>query len=312
MKIEILVVNMSLFFSCMVFADMHISKVVIPSAGYGTRMLPCTKSIPKELLPFVNKKPAAQVIVEECLKAGLHECCFIVSEDKKAIQDYFTHSNVFEAALNNLGKLHYLDNLNTIIDHTSFSYINQREMKGLGDAVLQARDYINNEYFAVIVPDMLFLDADSVMEQVVNIAREYNATVIAVQKVAPEHIHAYGTIKIGTTLNEKLFEISDLVEKPKTAAQAPSLYAIMGRYVFSPTIFDAIEAIADKAHGEIQLTDAITYLVNHGERVLAYDIDGTLFDIGQPHGWFAANVYLGMQDPTCVQHIKELLPNIKI
>ena len=159
-------------------------------------------------------------------------------------------------------------------------------MKGLGHAVLMAKPYIQNqEYFGVILPDMIFFETYSVMQQIALIAKKYQACVIAVQKVAPEEIHAYGTIKIGSRITEKLFEVVGLVEKPKAPALAPSLYAIMGRYIFSSSsIFEAIEQIAPYAQGEIQLTDAIEYLVKKGERVLACDVDGKLFDIGQPQG----------------------------
>lgn len=274
--------------------SMELNTVVIPSAGYGTRLLPCTKSVPKELLPLLNKKPAAQEIVEECLKAGFNHCLFVVSENKTAIKDYFAHNEKLENNLKKVGKLHLLDGINEIIDTTSFSYVEQSEMKGLGHAVLMAKPYIQNqEYFGVILPDMIFFETYSVMQQIALIAKKYQACVIAVQKVAPEEIHAYGTIKIGSRITEKLFEVIGLVEKPKAPALAPSLYAIMGRYIFSSSIFEAIEQIAPYAQGEIQLTDAIEYLVKKGERVLAYDVDGKLFDIGQPQGWFAANMYLG-------------------
>lgn len=300
------------FLSCSIYAqdELAMTKVVIPAAGYGTRSLPCTKSIPKELLPLLNET-AAQKIVTECLVAGFNQCCFIVSESKKAIKHYFAPNAQFERDLKRVGKLHFLDGINALIEQVTFTYIDQPVMKGLGHAVLMAKPFINkHEYFGVILPDMFMFGAESPMLQVARIARKYKATVIAVQKVAPQEVSAYGTIKIGTTYEPGVFEVTGLVEKPKSAAVAPSLYAIMGRYIFTTSIFEAIEKIAPQAQGEIQLTDAIAYLVAHGERVIAYEVQGKLFDIGRPQGWLGANIYLGLQSPEYGEQVRTMLKEL--
>jgi UTP--glucose-1-phosphate uridylyltransferase len=281
-----------------------ITKVVIPAAGYGTRFMPFTKTVPKELLPILNR-PAIDLIVEECLQAGFNDCHIIINEDKMAIKEYLTQDGAIEKKIKAAGKSHLLAPTNNLIKHATFTYIDQTEMKGLGHAILMAKPYIQQEFFGVLLPDMLFVESDSIMQQLALLAKEYNASVIAVQKVAPEEISAYGSIKLGTQINDRLFEMIDIVEKPKNAAQAPSLYAIAGRYVFSPAIFDAIEKIAPMARGEIQLTDAMVYLAQHGERVLVYEISGRFFDTGRPHGWLEANIYFGIHSEEYGDYIKQ-------
>lgn len=286
--------------------DTPITKVVIPAAGYGTRFMPFTKTVPKELLPILNRS-AIELIIDECVQAGFTDCNLIINEDKLAIQEYLSSNGALEKKLTAAGKKHLLSSLNKLIKQASFTYINQAEMKGLGHAVLMAKLSIQNEFFGVVLPDMFFVETDSIMLKLAQLAQEYNCSVIAVQKVAPEEISAYGAIKLGTKINDRLFEMTDIVEKPKDVAHAPSLYAIVGRYVFSPSIFEAIEKIAPAANGEIQLTDAMVYLAQHGERVLVYEISSKIFDTGRPHGWLEANIYFGLHSAEYGKQIREIV-----
>ncbi len=269
---------------------MNITKVIIPAAGLGTRFLPITKSIPKEMLPLLNK-PALQYIVEEGLASGINHFCMIVSKTKPSIKQYFSPDKQLESQLTRINKIDRIKELNTVIEQSEFSYILQPEMRGLGDAVLMGKECMNNEYFGVILPDDLLFNSTPGIEQLKKVAQEHNTSVIAVVEVPKEEISSYGCVKIKNTLSDDLIEIEDVVEKPKPE-EAFSNLAIVGRYIFSPTIFDAIEAIAPHAKGEVQLTDAITHLVKNGHKVLAYKIKGTRFDLGRPHGWLEANNFV--------------------
>ena len=270
---------------------MSISKIVIPAAGFGTRFLPFTKAIPKEMLPLINK-PALQEVIEEGIASGVHEFELIISKQKPHIKEYFSHNTALEKELARLGKAELLKDINSLIDNNSFNYIIQDKMLGLGHAVLMAKKAVGNEPFGVILPDDIVFADVPCMLQLMKIAQEYNATVIAVMEVEGDEISAYGCIKPGKALSDDVLLIDDIIEKPKRS-QAFSNLGIIGRYVFTPAIFDAIEAIAPHAKGEIQLTDAITHLVKQGHKVVAYKIKGKRFDLGRPAGWLAANVYLG-------------------
>ncbi len=285
---------------------MEITKVLIPAAGYGTRWLPFTKTIPKEMAPLLNK-PALQLIVEECVQGGLTDCCIIVNEDKKAIKDYFSPDQKLEKALKQVGKADFLDGINGLISQTDFHYFDQPEMKGLAHALQMARSYINNEYFGVALPDMFFLQEESAIGQMIAIARKYRCTVISIEEVPEDQIHAYGAVKIRQKINDDLVELDDIVEKPKNAQEAPSLFAITGRYVFPPAIFDAIDAIAPQVQGEIQLTDAITHLAHNGHKVLAYRFKSKCFDTGRPPGWLAANLFLGLNSEQYGAQVQAIL-----
>ncbi len=287
---------------------MNITKVIIPAAGYGTRFLPITKSIPKEMLPLLNK-PALQEVVEESILAGIHHACLVVSENKKAIRDYFTPNSKYRYLLQQAGKEQYIEGLATLLERISFSYITQEKMLGLGHAILLSKKKMNNEMFGVILPDMVLKGQEPCLKPLVQAAQEHQATIVAVMEVPNSEISSYGSIKVGKRFSENLMEITDIIEKPKPEA-AYSNYAIFGRYIFTPAIFDAIEAVAPQANGEIQLTDAIALLAHQGHKVYAYKISGKVFDLGRPMGWLAANVYEGLQSPEYGAHIRMLLKEL--
>ncbi len=288
--------------------DMRVSKIVIPAAGYGTRFLPFTKSVPKEMLPLVNK-PALQNVIEEGIAAGVQSFCLIINEDKKSIPHYFAHDKKLQTALDALNKGALLTPLNTLIDNTTFTYINQPKMMGLGHAVLLAKDYCKNEYFGVILPDDIIADDASTIGEMIKIAQKHEAVVIGVQEVERHEISSYGCVKIKGPISDTLYAIEDVVEKPKPE-DAPSNLAIVGRYVFSPEIFSAIEEITPLAKGEIMLTDAITLLARKGHKILAYKIKGKRFDTGRPPGWVAANVYYGLQSKEYGAQIRKEIESI--
>ncbi len=288
---------------------MQISQVVIPAAGFGTRFLPITKTVPKGMLPVLNK-PALQYIVEEAAASGVHNICTIVGDEHSAIEKYFSHNKKLEAVLEKRNKFSLIEDIHTLIDQCQFTYIIQEEMLGLGHAILLAKEMVHEDYFGVILPDDIIFGPQPCLQQLIAVAQKEHAAVIAVMEVSPEEISAYGCIKIGTQLQEDLVEVVDIIEKPQPH-EAFSNRAIIGRYVLPTAIFQAIEAITPHATGEIQLTDALTHLINNGHKVLAYTIKGTRFDIGRPPGWFAANMYAGMQSPSYGTQIREIIDQLR-
>ncbi len=285
--------------------DMTVRKVVIPAAGYGTRFLPITKAIPKEMLPLLNE-PALQTIVDECNDSGLHNINFIMNKDKPEIRKFFTSDFTFRSRVQKSGKGSLIEGIESLISHCQFTYIKQPEMLGLGHAIMMAQPYIENEAFGVVLPDMVVFDTQPCMKPLVEAAQKHEATVIAVMEVPMEEISSYGSIKIGEHISDNLMEITDIIEKPKQE-EAFSNLAILGRYVFTPAIFDAIEATAPHTTGEIQLTDAIALLARQGHKVLAYKVTGNVFDLGRPQGWLAANIFLGLQSKEFGGAVRELL-----
>lgn len=284
--------------------SMQIRKIVIPAAGYGTRFLPFTKVTPKELLPLLNK-PCLQEVIEEGINSDASHFYIIDNEDKKAIENYFKPNVKLETALKKSGKSDMLASIESMINNADFSFINQPQMLGLGHAILLTKKSIGNEYFGVILPDEMIMGDTPAIGQLIEIAQRERAIVIGVQEVAADQIHAYGSIKINKDLGNGLYEVADIVEKPKNTDEAPSLFAIIGRYVFSPEIFQAIEEISPQSKGEIQLTDAIALLAKRGHKVLAYTVKGKRFDTGRPPGWLAANVYAGLNSPEYGKQIKK-------
>ncbi len=271
---------------------MNITKAVIPAAGLGTRFLPYTKAIPKEMLPILNK-PAIQLIIEEGIASHIKEFNIILNDDKQAIKHHFSVQPALEKTLKAAGKLSLLDSINTIINTAHFNYIPQPIPRGLGHAVLMAQAAIDNEYFGIFLPDEIMSGKTPALAQLITIAQKYNASVIGVQQVPQKKVSSYGIIDIKKQLEDNVFEVAHLIEKP-SIDQAPSNYAIIGRYILSPRIFDSLEIITPGAGGEIQLTDGIADMMRNGERVIAHIIDTTRYDIGIPAGWLNANIAIGL------------------
>jgi len=287
---------------------MDVVKAIIPAAGFGTRFLPFTKAVPKEMLPLVNK-PAIQYIVEEGLKSGIKNFFMITSKSKYAIENHFDSNQELELLLEEKNKNNLISGISKIIRRSNFTYIRQSEPLGLGHAILMAKHSIGKEYISILLPDDIIISKQPGLAQLIEIARQEKASVIAVQEVPTECVSSYGVIAIKKQITPKLFQISNLVEKPKQK-DAPSNLAIIGRYVLSNKIFDSLEDISTYAMGELQLTDAISHMAQNGEKVFAYKMQGTRYDIGNPLGWLKAAIGTALQDPNHAPHVRKFLAEI--
>jgi UTP--glucose-1-phosphate uridylyltransferase len=266
-----------------------IKKCLFPVAGYGTRFLPATKSMPKEMLPVVNK-PLVQYGVEEAIDAGMTDIGFVTGRGKRAIMDHFDVSYELEHQIKGSGKESYLAGIREVLDTATFSSTRQREMKGLGHAILTSKTLIGNEAFGVILADDLcFNDGDGVMAQMAKLYNQFRCSIVAIQEVPADETHKYGVIS-GVSLSEGLYRVDKMVEKPKPE-DAPSNLAIIGRYILTPDIFDLIEATPAGKNGEVQITDALMMQATNG-CVLAYQFKGQRFDCGSIDGFVDATNYV--------------------
>lgn len=279
-------------------AHMIITKAIIPAAGLGTRLLPLTKALPKEMMPLLDK-PALQYIIQEGVDAGIASFCIIMNDNKKNIvEKYFSPDPLLDAMLAQKNKSYLTKDIYALADKATMTFAPQPEPLGLGHAILMGRAFIKEgKYFCVMLPDDIVDSTIPCMHQLIAIAQTYNAAVIAVEEVPADKVSSYGIIAPKETLSHGVIEVAHLVEKP-SAQLAPSRLGIIGRYVLPYRIFDAIEAIAPHATGEIQLTDALEYLIKNGERVIACVIQGTRYDIGSIEGLLNATVSFGRkQEP---------------
>ena len=284
-----------------------IKKAVLPVAGFGTRFLPASKAIPKEMLPIIDK-PLVQYAVEEAIHIGVEEIIFIISPEKLSIKKHFDTNHGFESRLKNSKKSEMIDILNPrIFKEIKFHYIFQEEQNGLGHAVLHAEKVVGKDSFAVLLPDDLFFSKKSCLSQLHDIFNKTQSSVIAVNKIDKENIHKYGVIKPGE-IKEKLIEIEDIVEKP-TYEEAPSDIAVCGRYIFNSSIFKFLKSINFDKSGEIQLTDAIKKLLQE-ERVYASIYEGEKFDCGSKQGFVHATIALALRDKSISEDIKKIIKEI--
>ena len=261
-------------------------KCLFPVAGYGTRFLPATKSMPKEMLPVVNK-PLVQYGVEEAIEAGMTNCALVTGRGKRAIADHFDISYELEHQIAGSSKESLLGSIRDVIDQGIFTMVRQREMLGLGHAVLTGEPLIGPEPFGMVLSDDLCLNTGgpSVLAQMAQLFDEFSCSIVAVQEVPDEEIHNYGVIA-GEQLREGLYRVERMVEKPSAAA-APSNLAIIGRYILTPDIFDIIRGTPPGASGEIQITDALQQQASTGG-VIAYQFKGRRFDCGSVPGFVEA------------------------
>ncbi len=267
---------------------MSFVKAIIPAAGLGTRFLPITKVIPKELLPILNK-PAIHYIAKELIDSEIRECCLIINKEKRLLSHYFLPTNAPLKKVLSKKKSTILDSVDYLIDHLSYSYIFQKKPLGLGDAVLLANAFVENDFFSVLLPDDIITGPVPAQKQLLDSARNKQASVIGVTRVPLEKISSYGVIDVQEQINDRLFRVRKVIEKP-TVSHAPSDMAIIGRYVLDPAIFKALDLVRLRLdNSELQLTDAIEVLINQNYPVFAYLIDGDRFDIGTPTGWLQAN-----------------------
>ena len=265
-----------------------IKKCLFPAAGYGTRFLPATKATPKEMLPVLTK-PLIQYGVEEAVSAGIKTMAIVTGRGKRAIEDHFDRSYELEHQIQGTSKELLMNEIRTIISECTFSYTRQVEMKGLGHAILTGETLIGDEPFAVVLADDLCDNADAgVLEQMVKLYNKYQCSIVAIEEIPKEETSKYGVIA-GSEIEENVFDITDMVEKPEPK-DAPSNLAIIGRYILTPDIFDIIRETAPGKGGEIQITDALLTQAKQG-RVLAYKFKGRRFDCGSMDGFVEATNY---------------------
>lgn len=290
---------------------MKIRKVVIPAAGLGTRFLPATKAQPKEMLPIVDK-PTIQYIVEEAVASGIESIVIITGRSKRAIEDHFDKSIELELELNKNGKCDLLKLVDDIANMVNVIYVRQKEPLGLGHAILTAKECIGNEPFGVILGDDIVSGPKPALKQLMEAYDKCGSTILGVQRVDIKDTDKYGVI--ATEQEEgKLHKVTDLVEKPGPAA-APSDIAILGRYILTPGIFDAIERTKPGKGGEIQLTDALKIL-NDAEAMYAYEFDGKRYDVGDKLGFLKATCEFALEREDLkedfARYLKELVGGMK-
>jgi len=268
-----------------------IKKCLFPAAGYGTRFLPATKAVPKEMLPVLTK-PLLQYGIEEALSAGITNMAIITGRSKRAIEDHFDNAFELESQLIGTSKEHYLKEIKEVIKKSTFTYVRQKQMLGLGHAILSGKPLIGNEPFAVVLADDLCVyDGDGVISQMIEVYNQYQCSVIAIEEVPMNQTHKYGIIAGNLIDNSNdTYRVTDMVEKPKEES-APSNMAIIGRYILTPDIFNILKNIKPDKNGEIQITDALLVQAKQS-KVIAYKFKGRRFDCGGIEGYIQATNYL--------------------
>ncbi len=280
-----------------------IKKAIIPAAGLGTRFLPATKAMPKEMLPILDK-PTIQYIVEEAAAAGIEDIIIVTGKHKRAIEDHFDHQYELEAALQASGKTELLEKVCASTNLANIFYVRQKEQKGLGHAIWTARQFIGDEPFAVLLGDDIVESETPAIRQLMDAYEETGQSVIGVQEVEPKETHRYGIID-PLDKEGRLYPVRRFVEKPESGT-APSNLAIMGRYVLTADIFDYLENQSEGAGGEIQLTDAIERL-NVDQAVYAFDFEGNRHDVGEKLGFVKTTIEYAMKDPEMHEELKAFL-----
>lgn len=267
-----------------------IQKCLFPAAGYGTRFLPATKALPKEMLPIVTK-PLIHYGVDEAMEAGMDTMSMITGRGKRALADYFDISYELEHQIEGSQKEHLLEEIREVLKTCTFTFTRQPEMKGLGNAILCGKPLIGHEPFGVVLADDLCIreDGPGVLAQMVHVYEKYRCCVVAVMEVPKDEVHKYGVIK-GSNIEDDLIMVSDMVEKP-SAKNAPSNLAIIGRYILTPDIFDVIENTKPGKNSEVQITDSLLTQAKKG-MVLAYKFKGKRFDCGSIDGFVEATNYV--------------------
>ena len=272
-----------------------INKCLFPAAGYGTRFLPATKAVPKEMLPILTK-PLLQYGIEEALSSGINNMAIVTGRGKRAIEDHFDNSFELESQLKGTEKDHYLTEINQIINTTIISYIRQKEMRGLGHAILTGQPLIGKEPFAVVLADDLCdCEDEGVLSQMIDIYNQYNCSIVALQEVPISETDKYGIVKgIQISDSKNIFQITNMVEKPATI-DAPSNMAIIGRYILTPDIFSILKKIKPDKSGEIQITDALLVQAKKGN-VIGLKFKGKRFDCGSVKGFVQATNYFANKE----------------
>lgn len=285
---------------------MDIRKVVIPVAGWGTRSLPASKNIPKEMLPIYNK-PVVQYVVEEAMRAGVQDVVFVTNRDKGVIEDHFDYNLQLEDVLERAGKTEMLKAVRDVAEMVNIMSVRQKKQLGLGHAVLCAKEMVKNEPFAVMVGDDVMFGDDAGLVQLVRVASERNMPVIGVVEVPADKVNRYGIVQ-GDEIAPGVWSITDMVEKPAVGT-VDSRLAIVGRYVLTPDIFEHLARVKPGQGGEIQLTDALAALARE-RGMLAVKMGGLRFDAGDWVDYLSANIYIGLKDDRLCEGLKSRLREI--
>ena len=289
---------------------MNIKKAVIPAAGLGTRFLPVTKSMPKEMLPLVDF-PAIHYVVEEAVKSGINDIIIITGRGKRSIEDYFDESPELEMRLEKDGKNDLLKLVKKISSFADIHFIRQKDPKGLPDAILKAEKHIGDEPFAVLLGDDIIIDKIPCIKQLINVFEKYKKSVIAAQKIPIEEIYKYGSIKgkkIEYSPNDFLYLIEDMVEKSKPE-EAPTNIASVGRYVFTPDIFNCIKQTKPGINNELQIADSMKILMQTQD-VYAYGFRGKKYDIGDKLGYIQAIIDFSLENPEIGKEVKSYIQEL--
>jgi len=285
-----------------------ITKAIIPAAGLGTRMLPIAKSVPKEMLPIVDK-PCMQYLVEEAVAAGITDILIITGRGKEAIEDYFDYSLEYNTRLYSTGKDALAEQLNAIANLANISFVRQKEAKGLGHAVYCAKSFVGDEPFAVLYGDDVIVSKTPVVKQLTDVYYEYGLGVAGVKSVTPEQIVKYCSLKV-ENIRDNIYKVDDMIEKP-SPDKIFSLFSILGRVVLPPEIFNILDNTPRGANNEIQLTDAMCTLART-KGMTACEFEGTRYDIGSKIGMLIANIEQGLAHPETGEALKAYLKGLKI
>jgi UTP--glucose-1-phosphate uridylyltransferase len=289
---------------------MKIRKAVIPAAGLGTRVLPATKAIPKEMLPLADK-PTIQYVIEEAVASGITHVIIVTSRTKRAIEDHFDESPELRAALESKGDQKKLEMLERIENMAQLSFTRQPAPRGLGHAILMAKDLVGDEPFGVLLGDDLVVnDKEPCLRQLMDVHERYGGSVIATMRVPRDQISRYGNVAPGETVAPRTQRVRDLIEKPKPE-DAPSNLAVIGRYVLTPDIFAALERTEPGRGGEIQLTDGIRALLKR-QQVFAYEFEGVRFDTGDPVSYLTTSLSFALNRPDLAPELVEFLKTLKL
>ena len=286
---------------------MKVKKAIIPAAGLGTRILPASKACPKEMLPIVDK-PAIQYIVEEAVKAGITDIVIITNRGKGVIEDHFDHAYELEDTLLKRGKTDIAKEVAKTANLANIYFIRQKETKGLGHAVLSAKEFVGNEPFAVLYGDDVIIGEDPAIAQLMRAYDKYEKGVVGIKEVSSEAIKKYSSLAV-TPLEERTFGVSDMVEKPQTDDEILSLYSVLGRCVLTPEIFDILEVTPNGAGGELQLTDAMKTLAQK-EGMIGVDFTGKRYDMGNKFGILEANIEVGLTHPETRDELREYIKTL--
>lgn len=281
-----------------------IRKAVIPAAGYGTRFLPVTKSSPKEMIPIVDT-PVIQYVVEEAVASGITDILMIIGKGKRAIEEHFDRSPLLEETLIKKANYEMLKKIRAISNMANIHFIWQKEMNGLGDAILHAKHHVNNEPFVILLGDTLVQSKDGpITKQLIDIYEQQKSSVIALEEVEPELVSHYGIIN-GKAISDNVYKATNWIEKP-SIEEAPSNLAIASRYIFTPEIFDYLEKTPPGKNNEIQLTDAMREMVKT-HPMYGMKFNGKRYDIGNKMGFLKTNIEFGLKDPEIGDSLKEWL-----